>query len=73
MGEWEFEIMLEQLLGRDLSAGTEAFRESLLERCLEVLDAGEEGMPIDDADLELLAAAGDLAAQGFDEEFTRLD
>ena len=50
-------------MGQDFSMGTEAFREALLERCLDELDAdvdeSEECADIDDAQLELLAAAGD--------------
>ena len=55
--------MLEQeirrILGQDLSVGTEAFRDSLLKRCLSVLDSSvEDGVELDDDELELLAAAG---------------
>ena len=57
--------MLEQeirrILGKDLSVGTEAFRDSLLKRCLSVLDSGsEDGIELDDDQIELLAAAGSL-------------
>ena len=59
MGNREFEQMLERLMKQDFSAGTETFRDALLERCLAVLDADDEGICLDDSDLELLAAAGD--------------
>ena len=51
-----------QLLRHDFSEGTEAFREALLQKCLSTLDKDDEdGLPIDDEDLEMLAAAGDHA------------
>lgn len=51
--------MIERLMKQDLSAGTEAFREDLLARCLDVLASDEDRCEeIDDSDLELLAAAG---------------
>lgn len=59
MNDLEFERMLERLVKQDFSAGTEAFRDALLERCLSVLDAESDGTVIPDADLDLLAAAGD--------------
>ena len=49
---------IEQLLQVDLSTGTEAFRDALLKRCLEELGADGEGTALDDAELEMLAAAG---------------
>ena len=52
--------MIEQLLSQDLSAGTEAFREELLARCLAVLECNDVGMALEDDELEMLAAAGDL-------------
>ena len=60
MEEQEFEQMVKQLLGKDCSEGTEAFRDDLLKRCLAVLDADSEGVPIADEDLDMLAAAGDM-------------
>lgn len=60
MTDREFEQMLEQSLQHDYSVGTEAFRDELLERCLTVLGAGDEGRVIADDDLEMLAAAGDV-------------
>lgn len=54
-----FEQMLERLMGRGLPVGSEAFRDALLERCLAELDADDEGMVLDDAELDLLSAAGD--------------
>jgi len=56
--EREFEQMLERMMQQDLSAGTQGFRDALLERCIATLHANDEGMPLDDADLEMLAAAG---------------
>ena len=55
-----FERIIGRLMKQDLSAGTEAFREDLLARCLEVLDAddGEDGVEVSDSDLKMLAAAG---------------
>lgn len=51
---------IRRILSQDLSAGTEAFRDALLARCLEVLgsDDSESGLDLFDEDLELLAAAG---------------
>ncbi|MBR1829068.1 MAG: hypothetical protein IJ781_06100 [Atopobiaceae bacterium] len=69
MDEHEFEEMLGQVLGQDLSIGTEAFRDTLLERCLDELEADEEGVALDDADLDMLAAAGDLFASDQDDPF----
>ena len=58
----ELDKMLERLMKQDLSAGTDAFRDDLLERCKAVLDADDEGTYIDDAELDWLAAAGDVYA-----------
>ncbi len=57
----KFEQLVKRLMKLDFSKGTEAFRDALLERCLTVLDARENGSRLDDADLELLSAAGDDA------------
>lgn len=65
MDEREFEQMFEQLMKLDFSIGTEAFRDNLLLRCLAVLNMDDEGVVLDDSELELLAAAGDRFA--FDE------
>lgn len=54
----DFEQMLGQLAKQGLPAGSEMFRDTLLKRCLAVLDADEEGTCIDDADLDMIAAAG---------------
>lgn len=52
-------IDVEQILASDLSEGTEWFRERLLQRCLSVLDqAGEQGVELDDSEIDMLAAAG---------------
>ena len=61
-----FEQMLERVLQVDYSAGTGAFRDGLLARCLAELDAGSayDGAELDDDDLGLLAAAGDPDAGG---------
>ena len=64
MDDREFEHMLERLAKYDFAAGTEAFRDALLARCLAVLDADDEGIVLDDSDLDMLAAAGDLSANG---------
>ena len=37
--------------------------DELLERCLSVLDADNEGVCIDDDELDLIAAAGDINAR----------
>lgn len=60
MNDQEFEQMLGRVMKQDFSAGTETFRETLLKRCLNVLDGDDECSFIDDADLDLLAAAGDI-------------
>jgi len=54
---------LRRILSQDLSVGTEAFRDALLARCLDVLAAGD-GADLGDDELELLAAAGDPSAMG---------
>lgn len=69
MEDREFENTLERLMKQDLAAGTEAFRDELLARCLATLgsdDAGERdaepefhAFEVSDADLDLLAAAGE--------------
>ena len=52
-------IDIERILSQDLSAGTEAFRENLLERCLSALgQADSDGVELDDSEFEMLAAAG---------------
>lgn len=63
MDDREFEKKLEQLLQADLSVGTEAFRDALLARCLKALpEAIDEPQSLEDADLVLLAAAGNVYA-----------
>ena len=54
---------IERIMRQDLSKGTEKFRDALLARCLAVLGS-EDGMLLDDSELELLAAelAEELAA-----------
>lgn len=54
---------------QDFSAGTEAFRDTLLERCLSVLDEDDEGRCLDDAELDMLAAAGDTFVNFSDKLF----
>ena len=56
---------IERILRQDLSKDTDEFRDELLSRCLSVLGS-QDGVELDDSDLELLAAAGDLAALGLD-------
>lgn len=60
MEDHAFDQMLERLMKVDFAAGTEAFRDSLLARCLTELNGSGEGESINDADLELLAAAGTM-------------
>lgn len=57
------EERVRQLFRQDLSAGTDAFREELLERCLDALHDEETGREVDDSELDMLAAAGDPFAQ----------
>ena len=59
MEDRDFEQMLEKLMGQGLPVGSETFRDALLERCLAELDADDEGLVLDDAELDLLSAAGD--------------
>lgn len=63
MEDRDFECMLERVLEKGLPASSETFRDELLERCLSVLDADNEGVCIDDDELDLIAAAGDINAQ----------
>ncbi len=60
MNEHEFEQKVEQLMKLDFSAGTEAFRDELLGRCLAVLGNENEIKELDDDQLDMLAAAGDF-------------
>lgn len=64
MDEREFEQMLGQVMKHDFSAGSEAFRDALLERCLGELASDEDGMPLEEDDLDMLSAAGDLFVPG---------
>ncbi len=58
---------IEQAMAFDFSRGTERFRESLLQRCLSAIDDKQNGvMELDDAELDMLAAAGDLSMLGDD-------
>lgn len=65
----EFEDKLRQLLKQDFSIGTEAFRDKLLARCLEMLGSDDDPVAdetfdqreLSDAALDLLAAAGDAS------------
>lgn len=68
MSTEDFERMLERLMKEDMPAGNESFREELLERCLAVLSADDEGSPVDDDELDFLAAAGDLTAAPSDRQ-----
>ena len=49
---------IERILRRGLSDNPNAFRDELLERCLDVLCTLEE-VPLEDSELDMLAAAGD--------------
>ncbi len=49
-------------LRRDLSVGTERFRDELLRRCLSELDQ-PEGIPLSDDELDMLAAASGVTPQ----------
>ena len=73
MDNAELESLLTRVFQADLSVGTEAFRDELLVRCLDVLGADDGtaqsdatllafngGRDLDDGELEFLAAAGDL-------------
>ena len=59
MDDAGFEQTVDRLLNQDLSSGTEEFRDNLLQRCLDVLGCDESEAFLDDADLDLIAAAGD--------------
>lgn len=48
-----------RVLSTDFSAGSEASRDALLVRCLDVLGADDDGTDLEDEELEMLAAAGD--------------
>lgn len=61
MEDREFDQMLDQLMGQGLAAGSETFRDALLKRCLAELDTGDEGVVLEDDELDLLFAAGDAS------------
>lgn len=61
MNDRDIDELLTELLAQDLSAGTEEFREALLARCLAIVNAGGSAQ-LDDANLELIAAAGNMVA-----------
>lgn len=42
----------------DFSAGTTAFRENLLQKCLVEIEASNDVLELDDDSLDMLAAAG---------------
>ena len=48
MDDRDFEQRLAQLMKQDFSVGTEEFRDALLDKCLAVLNADDEGSVIDD-------------------------
>ena len=74
MDDRQFEGVLAGLLKADFAAGTEGFRSELLARCLAELrtnpdadegaDALDGPVELEDANLEFLAAAGDLTCLG---------
>lgn len=49
---------IRQLLRKGLDAGTDAYRQDLLRRCLDVLADADKAVPLSDEDLADLAAAG---------------
>ena len=49
MDEREFEQMLGQVMKHDFSAGSEAFRDALLERCLEELASDDTQVAVSGA------------------------
>ncbi len=53
------ETRLEQLLSTDFSTDTAHLRDRILPRCLEELDSDAGAIPLDDSELDMLAAAGD--------------
>ncbi|MBR2834301.1 MAG: hypothetical protein IKE43_01105 [Coriobacteriales bacterium] len=59
MDDQDFEQKISRLMRLDLSAGTEAFRDALSQRCFAELDANDESECLDDDELGLLAAAGE--------------
>lgn len=50
--------MIEQVLAKDFSKGTEAFQERLLKRCLAEMGNMDEGIELSDDEISMLAAAG---------------
>lgn len=50
-----------RLLQHDFSAGTEAFRDNLLKRCLSELNSASGRTAISDDDLEFVNAAGNIS------------
>ena len=53
------DMNIEGLLKYDFSIGTQRFRDSLLERCISVIEAHSSSTVLDDSTLSLLSAAGD--------------
>lgn len=51
---------IQRLFQHDFSAGTEAFRDELLDRCLSELGSDSDGVELSDSALDMLAAAGDI-------------
>lgn len=60
MDERQFEEMLSRVLQHDLSSNSETFRDELLARCLEIIEAEDSGCDLNDEQMDLLAAAGEL-------------
>ena len=60
MSDHRFGKWLETLLSQDLSVGTEEFRETLLEDCIEAVVTSGKTIELDDDELQSLAAAGDM-------------
>ena len=70
MDSREFENMLRRVMKCDIAAGTETFRDELLERCLAELGSDPHAaddvarvVEIDEVDLEMIAAAGNAMTQ----------
>lgn len=58
MNDREFEQKITELMSQNFSAGTDAFRDNLLKRCLAELESKPDAVELDDEDLDMLSAAG---------------
>ncbi len=59
------EAQLAKILSHDYSIGTERFRDELLVRCLDNLDADPYAVELNEFELDLLSAAGNPFAGRF--------